>query len=331
MSSQVTVQDIAQKAGVDVRVVAQVMFQQDGVDRLLRNRVLWAMKELDYDFKPKQDWLDQKILGVIAAGFVNEYIDAVVSNLTEVTRAAQIGLKIYVPEDETLEGFSRFISDPRIFGVLLLSPHFYAKTLEACRHYEMPIASFSFEEGADLSEVLLLQIDNHKSIVSAVNHLVTLRHQRIGFITGYMQHNDAIERYEGYRAGLDKHHLPYDETLVYHGDFLEDSGFDAGLHLLQQDPRPSAIIASSDLMAIGAMRAAQTLGLKAAVDYSVIGFDDLPLAAQMSLTTLAPPYQTLGAAAIDGLQHMAAGEALPQYTVREEADFVFRTSTAACN
>lgn len=332
MSSRVTAHDIARKANVNVNDVVRVMFQQSGVDRVTRDQVLAAMHELGFALTP--DATSQKTLGVIAPGSMNgEYIGAVLSGLTGVARAAQIGIKINVQSADIHENLPMFLGDPRIFGVLLVSPDNYKDTLDICRLHHVPIATFSYQDDVDLAGVLLLQTNNQQSIINAVDYLVGLNHRRIGFITGYMTHNDARERLEGYRKGLEKHRLPYDEALVYYGDFLRDSGFAAGMTLLQRRPRPTAIIASSDMMAIGAVEAARSLGLEPGVDFSIIGFDDVPMAAQITpaLTTMAQPYAAMAKAAIDGLQKMAAGEKLDTYRMYFEADFIIRGSTDRIN
>ena len=327
----VTARDIAAHANVDVNDVVKVMFQQQGVDRIIRDRILVAMHELDFPMLKKLTRVDQQTLGIIAPSEVNgEYMGAVLDGVTKVTRDAGIGTRISVQNADVHEDLPLFLSDPQIFGVLLVSPNFYAETIAICRHYQVPIATFSYQDDIDLNEVLLLQTNNQQSIINAVDHLVNLNHQRIGFIAGYMTHNDAKERLEGYQAGLAKHGIAYDETLVYYGDFLSDSGFDAGMALLQQEPRPTAIIASSDMMAIGAIHAAHDLGLEVGKDFSIIGFDDLPIASQMTpaLTTMAQPYVAMASAAIEGLQKVAHGEKLDQYQLRFEAEFIIRGSTA---
>lgn len=327
---QITTQDIAEKAGVDIQDVAKVMFHQDGVDRLIRNRILQAMDELGYPWMPKRDTSRHKMLGVIVAGIVNEYINTVVSNIAEATREAQISMKVFAPQDDFQEEMSIFLSDPDMFAVLLLSPNNYAETLNFLRQYDLPVASFSYRGGVDLSDVLLLQIDNHNSIMAAMNHLVELNHRRIGFVTGLMDHHDAVERLDGYRAALEAHDLPYDESLVYTGNFMADSGFDAGMALLQCDSPPTAIVASSDMMAVGVLRAAQRLGLRPGEDFSIVGFDDVALAAQFSLTTLAPPFGNMALEAIKGLGQMADGELLEHHQQRFVADLIVRESTRVC-
>ena len=326
----ITARDIAEHADVDVKDVVKVMFQQEGVDRIIRDRILVAMHELDFPMIQNLTRVDQRTLGIIAPDEVNgEYMGAVLDGITQVTRAARIGTRISVQNADLHEDLPLFLSDPQIFGVLLVSPNYYAETLAICRRYQMPIATFSSQDDVDLSDVLVLQTNNQQSIINAVDHLVDLNHHRIGFITGYMTHNDAKERLEGYRAGLAKHGIPYEETLICHGDFLRDSGYEAGMTLLQQTPRPTAIIASSDMMAIGAIHAAHDLGLQVGPDFSIIGFDDLPIASQVTpaLTTMVQPYVAMASAAIEGLQKMSRGETLEHYQMRFEAEFVVRGSS----
>ncbi|HYF66448.1 MAG TPA: substrate-binding domain-containing protein, partial [Herpetosiphonaceae bacterium] len=110
----------------------------------------------------------------------------------------------------------------------------------------------------------------------------------------------AQERLDGYAAALRAHGLAYDPALVVGGDFLEASGHAALRQLLALDQPPTAIFASSDSMAIGAMRAAAEAGLRLPEDLSIIGFDDIPEAAAHApaLTTIRQPLQEMGRIAV---------------------------------
>jgi len=327
-----TVQDIARRANVDVNDVIRVMLQQQGIDRKVRNHIIDAMHELNFPLTPHPTSSQQQTLGIITPDIAHtEYVGAVVTGITSVTRAARIGMKINMQSLRVREDLPQFLSDPQIFGVLLVSPDYYEDTFSVCRHYRVPIATMGYREGVDLSEILVLQTNNRQSIINAVDYLTGLHHQRIGFITGNMANGDALERFEGYRAGLAKHGIVYDRTLVSYGDFDHDSGYAGGLALLQQNPRPTAIIASNDLMALGAIDAANSLNLQIGTDYSIVGFDDIPTASQIpfGLTTMAQPYEAMAAAAVEGLQKMARGEKLADYRLRFEARFIIRGSTIA--
>ncbi len=175
-----------------------------------------------------------------------------------------------------------------------------------------------------------LTVDNYGGARRAVEHLLTLGHSRIGFISGLHDQDrlssgsnasgqpdrdDADERLRGYQDGLAAAGLYIPRGYVQHGDYTKASGERAAERLLQLRRPPSAIFVSGDAMALGAMHAAQDLGLHVPGDVSLVGFDDLPIAAasRPGLTTVRQPLQRMGEVAVQMLVALADGQdpALP--------------------
>ena len=126
--------------------------------------------------------------------------------------------------------------------------------------------------------------------------MTDLGHRRIGFITGFLDADVSVERLAAYKQALADHKIPFDPDLVKNGDFLQPSGFACGNELLDSPNRPTAIFASSDMMALGVMDAARARGLRIPEDLSLIGFDDIPVAAiaYPGLTTVRQPLDDIG-------------------------------------
>src|SRR5258708_21771 len=150
MSMRPTVQDIARRANVDVNDVIRVMLQQQGIDRRVRNHILDAMQELNFPLIPHPAPSQQQTLGIITPDIAHtEYISAVLGGITSVTRAARIGMKINMQSFRVRQDLPQFLSDPQIFGVLLVSPDYYEETFSICQHYRVPIATMGYREGVD--------------------------------------------------------------------------------------------------------------------------------------------------------------------------------------
>jgi len=137
-------------------------------------------------------------------------------------------------------------------------------------------------------------------------YLIAKGHRRIGFVMGAINQSSALERLKGYKMALLKNGIPFDQALVYQGDFHLESGLAAGNNLLSKKFRPTAIFASNDEMAAGVMVAAKNLGIYVPNQLSVTGFDDnffitsfLP-----GLTTIRQPLEDFGRAAIEILDSM---------------------------
>ncbi len=142
-------------------------------------------------------------------------------------------------------------------------------------------------------------VDNERGAYEAVAHLAKLGHRRIAHIAGPPVYSTPL-RLAGYRRALDAHHVVYDPNLVRFGDFQTAGGYAAAADLLRCTPRPTAIFAGNDLMAIGAMQAAWRAGLDVGTDVAIVGFDDIPLASALvpALTTVAQPIADLGRVAV---------------------------------
>lgn len=180
-------------------------------------------------------------------------------------------------------------------------------------------------------EVPSVGATNFSGGMEATAHLLGLGHRRIGFIEGPPEAMVSIARLHGYHAALSQQGLTSEPELMSAGAFTFDAGFTAAAGLLTLSRRPTALFASNDAQALGAIEAARTLGLKVPEDVSVVGFDDMP-AAQWSappLTTVRQPFAEMGRVAMRRLLRVVAGEQLASPRVELATQLVLRKSTAA--
>jgi LacI family transcriptional regulator len=161
--------------------------------------------------------------------------------------------------------------------------------------------------------------DNVDGASRAVRHFHSIGHRRIATITGMVETAAGADRLRGYRQAMQACGLAYRDEYVAYGDFYVESGRRAMADLLSLDEPPTAVFAASDMMALGAIRAAGDAGLNVPADLSVIGFDDIQLADHMNppLTTVRQDKAGLGVAAGTALVRLIDGEqdAVTQSTV----------------
>jgi DNA-binding LacI/PurR family transcriptional regulator len=151
--------------------------------------------------------------------------------------------------------------------------------------------------GIDLPFV---DVDNVNAARVAVEHLIALGHRRIACITNAPpQYAESADRLRGYQMALLTHGLAADDGLIGYGNFHEPSGFEAMKVLLALPERPSAVFVASDVVALGALRAARSAGLLVPHDLAVVGFDDIQLSEYVMppLTTVRVPARAIGATA----------------------------------
>src|SRR6266540_6944805 len=162
--------------------------------------------------------------------------------------------------------------------------------------------------------------------LAATEHLLSLGHQRIGFIAGPPRLLCSRARLDGHRAALEAAGIVPDPDLVQPGNFYHESGFQAGCALLDLPDPPTAIFAASDQMAFGVYEAVRQRGLRIPSDLSVVGFDDLPEArwASPPLTTIRQPLAEMGTLAARMLLRLSRGEETESPRVELATDLIVR-------
>ena len=169
-----------------------------------------------------------------------------------------------------------------------------------------------------------------EGMAAAMNHLLKLGHRRIGLIFGVGSPEHGGERYRHYREALLAAGLPVDERLIDAcGTDIED-GYRAALRLLRLEPAPTALVAINDLLAIGARRAADELGLRVPADLSLVGFDDIPVSRYLipPLTTVRTDTEQMGRKAVQVLIERLQNPAREVQRIIIPAHLELRSSTA---
>ena len=173
--------------------------------------------------------------------------------------------------------------------------------------------------------------DNVEAAATVVQYLHALGYTRIAHITGIQVSGPGIDRTLGYRSGLERVDLPFREEYLVEGDFYESTGYAGMGRLLALEQPPEAVFCASDLMALGAIRAAHAAGLSVPEDIAVVGFDDASFASMMkpALTTVRQDKTGLGAAACEALMRIMENASSEPPVVILAADLVVRESCGA--
>ena len=173
--------------------------------------------------------------------------------------------------------------------------------------------------------------ENREGAALAVRHLHELGHERIATITGALATRPGADRLDGFREELAALGLEPREEYVVEGDYYDESGYQGTRRLLELDEPPTAIFAASDLMAAGALRAANELGARVPEDLAIVGFDDIGLASliQPALTTVRQDMHALGEAAANGLARMIENPESPPARELVPTRLVVRASSGA--
>jgi LacI family transcriptional regulator len=201
----------------------------------------------------------------------------------------------------------------RVDGVVLMGTPPEDPEVQQLARSDLPTVALDLELSGQQTGVVMS--DNAGGSALAVRHLAENGHTRIAHIAGPLDTRPGRDRLRGYREELQRQGLTFRDDYVAYGDYYVESGIAAMRRLLEVPEPPTAVVAASDLMAIGALRAVSEAGLSVPRDVALVGFDDIMLAAHMDppLTTLRQDMHGLGAAAGEALsRHIDDHESMPE-------------------
>jgi LacI family transcriptional regulator len=297
----ITIFDVAREANVSYSTVSRVI-NNKGVSADKRERVLRAMAELGYVANLQARSLaggKSHIIGLLVHSLTVEYFGEIARGVDEELAAIQYDLMLYTThrrkgrESAYVTRLTRNLVD----GLLLVLPRNAEAYLETLRQRRFPYVLVDHQGlGFDVPSV---GATNWQGGYDGTRYLIELGHRRIGFITGDMTMGCARDRLAGYEQALKDAQISIDPALIREGDFMQPEGFRCANELLDLAAPPTAIFASNDVSAFGVMEAVRNHGLRIPDDISILGFDDIPQAAQVypSLTTVRQPLAEMGRAA----------------------------------
>jgi DNA-binding LacI/PurR family transcriptional regulator len=333
----VTIKDVAKLANVNPSTVSRVIANNMAISQETRDRVLQAMKELDY--RPNlvaRNLVSRsaKTLGMVMPRaaedlFLNPFFPELMRGISAVARQEGYDLLLAAGETEAeeRETILRMVYGGRVDGLILMVSRIDNHLGTYIEETNVPVAMIGRPE-YQWAQLCWVDNDNNKAAFAAADHLLKLGHTQIGCITGSMDFVVSRERLNGYKEALVKYGLAYDERLTTAADFSQEGGYRAMLALLART-KMTAVLAFDDLMAFGAMQAINERQMSVPKDISVIGFNNAPMSkfTVPSLSTVEIfPYQLGGKATELLIQKIrdSSSQCVGQYVATE---LVLRDST----
>lgn len=298
-----TIKDVAKKAGVSITTVSHVINETRYVSESLTHKVYDAMAELDYRPNILARSLRSgrtKTIGLVIPDISNAFFAEFSRKIEDEGFESDYSV-ILCNTDENPAKEERYIDvliAKQVDGLIFFAAGDNGSLQDHVHHSNIPVVIVDREvDGIDSNVVL---IDNFAGGIQATEYLLSLRHKRIGCISGPSPIRPSAQRVEGYKAALAADGLPHEPGLLQTGDFRFEGGERGMLALLDLPERPTAVFACNDMMALGAIRAIKQAGLRVPEDISVIGFDDTPLASLIfpPLTTISQPVKEMAEVAV---------------------------------
>src|SRR5512146_3242971 len=335
----VTIRHVAADAGVSLQTVSRVINDGPNVRPEMRRRVQASIDRLGYvpsiaaqrmsgsrsylilafndrdrtiaDWRARQgtDWVDEMLLGGMLKCAEHGYrmiFELVDTHSDHVERELQAALAALQPD-----------------GVILTPPHSdNPQIVDLLDAHGLPFVRIG---SRDTDAGIPILMDDEGSAAQATRHLIGRGHRRIGFIAGSPEYRLSGWRVDGWRAAMAEAGLPTDGLLAQ-GDFSAASGAAAARELLARNPRPTAIIASNDQMALATLEVCESLGLSVPQDLSVISFDNTPLAhfTRPPLTAIDQPIAATTSKAVELIIAAQKGDAAPKELTTVRASIFVR-------
>ncbi len=336
---RVTMSDVAKRAGVSKSTVSHVINKTRFVEEETRLRVLQAIEELDYrPSKVARSLVSRRTgtVGLLISDVGNPFYQQVILSVEDVALANDYSVFLFNASydlDRSLKYIYSMI-ERRVDGVMFMSSRLSAELINELTRYHVPAVVLDWEE-VQAEGVGMIRIEFESGIREAVNHLIGLGHRRFAHVSGPLDLWTARVRRDVFLQALAEKGIDPREVIVVEGNLRIEGGRAALHEILAAPQRPTAVLAANDLTALGIVWEAREHGLRIPEDLSVVGLDDITLAAQITppLTTIALPCYEIGSVAMNmllGLISASLGEEEGGGPLRRavETHLVVRQSTA---
>ena len=331
-----TIKQVAARAQVSTATVSRFLSGENYISKDARARIGKAMEELNYQpNRIARNLRTRKAftVGVILSDIRNPFFTSVVRGIEDVLHKSGYTLFLCNSDEDTQKEtiYLKTLREEGVAGIILASSQ---KDLSEYRRIigeHLPLVAIDrYPRGLEVDSVGVTNISGARE---AVSHLLSLGHERIGFINGPKQNINSIERGSGYEKAFAERNLKIDKKLVQYTNFKQDGGCLAMRKLLELKKPPTAVFAANNLLALGALQVINKYNLKIPEDLSFICFDDTPwtTAFQPPITAVAQPTYELGTIAAEFLLERSKNFEKPINHLTLETKLILRNSCKAIN
>lgn len=336
---RITIQDVAERAGVSKGTVSAVINGKNSVKPATRDRILAVMKELN--FRPKgmarnlKNGSQDKSIGVIIKDLNYPFYTSIASGVKAYANSKGYSVLVTSSEDnhECEKNLSHLFSTKDIKGAII-APVVEGKA-EIEHLFKLKMINYPFVLLEDVKGIQanVVAIDNIKAIKKAVKYLIETGHKKIVHFAGPPQSSHTQERIEGFRYAFSESTLVFNKDMIVSIGSHYDECFDKTIEYfrnMNREDYPTAIVCFNDLQALAVMMALKELGIRVPDDISIVGNDDIYYAKiyPVPLTTIRAPQDEIGRKAAEILiRNIESPTLLPVEKVVLETEFVVREST----
>ena len=327
--------EVAKRAGVSISTVSRVVNGKASVDKKLAKRVWQAIEELGYVPNQQARALvsgRSHTLGLLISEITNPFFPELIQSFEDT--AGEHGFEVMVGSTnyncDRAKVFVTRLAQRRVEGVAVMTFRAEPALLAPLIAQNIPLVSIDTKIDAPRS--MVIEVDYAQGITQAVQHLAVLGHRKIAYAGGPMPHLTNLRRKEAFLEATRSIGLKVKKSQIFEGAHTFEGGTQAAQQVLTIEDRPTAIICSNDIMAVGVMRVLARQKISVPGEMSVVGFDDIHLAefANPPLTTVRMSREELARCAFSALQRLIDSDADANHPpsrlgtsliVRESTDF----------
>lgn len=306
----VGMKDVAEAAGVSTSTVSRVLNGKSYVNEETRQRVLDAVKKIN--FRPNALAKSLKMgrsntICLMVPAIENLMIPLIVRGVEDTARKSGFSVVLCnTDEDEAIEmAHIEMMKARQTDGFIICSAYGSEKGIHELHDQGFPLVLVNRFQPEDVGKIETICVDNYQAGYDATRYLIRTGHTRIAFAYGREELIFYRKRYQGYCDALKDAGLPYDESLVMRETNGAECFYQLTRKLMELPQPPDAIFASSDPKAFVIMHALHDLGKRIPEDVSVLGFDNVAMASMVEppLSTMAQPFFEIGASAAKSVIH----------------------------
>ena len=295
-----TLQDIAAIAGVSPSTVSRVLNNSENVRSVIQNRVIQAASDLGYQKIQKQnsDPSVKNVIGLIIPDIMNPFFPALIKGIQNTSHIQDYNIILCDSEDDksVAEAQLRQLMMSHIRGLIYIPSSEDSGMNEKLLKLTIPVVFLDRRINSDM--INFVGSENTEGAYNAARYLLSLGHREILYLAGSGGLSTEKERFAGFKRALNEDGIEIEEDNILACAYSREIAFEKVKAWLDAEKKATAIFASDDLMAYGALQALKQKNLRCPEDISVLGYDDLPFSDLLSLTTVSQPAYQMGQNAV---------------------------------
>lgn len=307
--AEATIRDVALHAQISVASVSRALNGHKSMRPETRARIVAVANALGYVPHAGARSLSMartNAIGVVLPNLHGEFFSELVRGMDQ--ESTRLGLQLLISNmhaDPVQAAQALRAMHGRVDGLLIMCPHMIGAAWTGALPGGLPAVLLNASEPALARPAL--KIDNHAGAAAIARHLLDIGRRRFVHVAGPDSNVDARERREGFEQVV-RETMPDAKIRILRGDFNEESGEAAAAEILARGWSVDAVFAANDMMAVGCLQALRAAGRRVPEDIAVAGFDDVPLARYLGLTTARVRIAEIGARAVVRLTEIMRGE-----------------------